>query len=128
MVRHAGRNEARDAMTNASVSIPPVPPNLHTTLGGLRRFNAGLGVLYLVQAIAMLAGMYDIASQLPIFALNAAMILFGFSLFALNMLLLYRRVGLWRECLFGERVYMPLSLLAKSALAWPVFAGTLPPA
>ena len=29
---------------------------------------------------------------------------------------------------FGERVYMLLSLLAKSALAWQVFAGTLQPA
>ena len=44
------------------------------------------------------------------------------------MLLQYRRVGPWREYLFGERVYMLLSLFAKSALAWQVFAGTLQPA
>ena len=41
-------------MTNASVSAPPVRPSLQTMLGGLRRFNAGLGVLHLVQGIAML--------------------------------------------------------------------------
>ena len=264
-------------MTHASVSTPPVRPSLQTMLGGLRRFNAGLGVLHLVQGIAMLAlasafslpvtssflqldpaseklvavpdelfrvqigplvagflflsaaahlalaspalhswyerhvsrginparwfeyafssslmivviamlaGIYDIASLLLIFALNATMILFGwlmelhnqttartnwtaywfgclagavawiaiaiylvgaaeapafvyaifaslfvfFNVFALNMLLQYRRVGRWRDYLFGERVYMLLSLLAKSALAWQVFAGTLQPA
>jgi hypothetical protein len=164
-------------MTNASISIPPVRPCLHTTLGGPRRFNAGLGVLDLVQGIAMLAGMYDIASLLLIVALNAAMILFGWlrephnqttarrnwtaawfgcpagvvpwiaiaiylvgaaeapafvyaivvTQFALSMLLQYRRVALWREHLLGERVHRLLSQLAKSALAWPVFAGTLRP-
>ena len=41
---------------------------------------------------------------------------------------LYRRVGRWRDYLYGERVYMLLSLFAKSALAWQVFAGTLQPA
>jgi hypothetical protein len=48
-----------------------------------------------------------------------------FNIFAVNMLLQYRRVGPWRDYLFGERVYILLSLTAKSALAWQVFAGTL---
>jgi len=48
-----------------------------------------------------------------------------FNIFAINMLLQYRRVGPWRDYLFGERVYILLSLTAKSALAWQVFAGTL---
>ncbi len=51
-----------------------------------------------------------------------------FNVFAVNMLLQYRRLGRWRDYLYGERVYMPLSLTAKSALAWQVFAGTLQPA
>ena len=50
-----------------------------------------------------------------------------FNAFAVNMLLQYLRVGRWREYLFGERAYMVLSLTAKSALAWQVFAGTLAP-
>ena len=50
-----------------------------------------------------------------------------FNVFALNMVFQYRRVGRWRNVLFGERVYMVLSLVAKSALAWQVFAGTLRP-
>jgi hypothetical protein len=41
------------------------------------------------------------------------------------MYLQYRRVGPWRDYLFGEKGYMILSLVAKSALAWQVFGGTL---
>lgn len=48
-----------------------------------------------------------------------------FNVFALNQWLQYRAVGRWRDYLFGERVYILLSLVAKSALAWQVFAGTL---
>lgn len=51
-----------------------------------------------------------------------------FNVFALNMVFQYRRRGPWRDLLFGERAYMVLSLVAKSALAWQVFAGTLRPA
>ena len=48
-----------------------------------------------------------------------------FNIFAINMWLQYRRVGRWRSYVFGERAYFMLSLVAKSALAWQVFAGTL---
>lgn len=41
------------------------------------------------------------------------------------MVLQYRQVGPWRDYLFGEKAYIVLSLTAKSALAWQVFAGTL---
>ena len=50
-----------------------------------------------------------------------------FFCFALNMVLQYGKVGPWRDYLFGERMYVLLSLIAKSALAWQVFAGTLRP-
>lgn len=138
----------------------------------------------MIVVIAMLVGIYDVASLILIFALNATMILFGwlmelhnqstprtnwtayrfgcfagavpwvaiavyligaddpprfvygifaslfvfFNVFAINMWLRYRRIGRWRDYLFGERAYMFLSLFAKSALAWQVFAGTLQPA
>lgn len=48
-----------------------------------------------------------------------------FNVFALNQWLQYRARGRWADYLFGERVYIALSLVAKSALAWQVFAGTL---
>ena len=40
--------------------------------------------------------------------------------FAINQVLQYRQVGPWRDYLFGERVYITLSLVAKTALAWQV--------
>jgi Heliorhodopsin len=52
-------------------------------------------------------------------------LLFLFALFAVNMALQYRRAGAWRDYLFGERGYIVLSLTAKSALAWQVYAGAL---
>jgi hypothetical protein len=48
-----------------------------------------------------------------------------FNSFALNQWLQYRRIGPWRDYLFGESVYIFLSLTAKSALAWQVFFPTL---
>ena len=50
-----------------------------------------------------------------------------FNTFALNMYLQYKKVGRWKDYLFGERVYIILSLVAKTALAWQIFAGTLAP-
>ena len=48
-----------------------------------------------------------------------------FNSFALNQWLQYKQIGKWRDYMFGERMYVLLSLLAKSALAWQVFAGAL---
>jgi len=50
-----------------------------------------------------------------------------FNIFAVNMVLQYKKVGPWRDYLFGERMYIVLSLLAKTALAWQIFMGTLRP-
>ena len=50
-----------------------------------------------------------------------------FNVFAINMVLQYKKVGKWRDYLYGERAYIVLSLVAKSLLAWQVFAGTLRP-
>ncbi|MBI2426893.1 MAG: heliorhodopsin HeR [Candidatus Kerfeldbacteria bacterium] len=50
-----------------------------------------------------------------------------FNSFAINMLLQYKKVGPWKDYLYGERAYLILSLVAKSLLAWQVFAGTLRP-
>jgi hypothetical protein len=50
-----------------------------------------------------------------------------FNIFAVNMVLQYKKVGRWADYLFGERVYIILSLAAKTALAWQIFAGTLAP-
>ena len=50
-----------------------------------------------------------------------------FNIFAINMVLQYRKVGRWKNYVFGERIYIILSLSAKTVLAWLIFAGTLAP-
>jgi hypothetical protein len=62
----------------------------------------------------------------PVFVYGIFFSLFAFfNVFALNMWLHYRRAGPWRNYLFGESIYILLSLAAKSALAWQVFFPTL---
>jgi hypothetical protein len=61
-----------------------------------------------------------------VFAIVPTIFVF-FSIFAVNMVLQYKKVGPWKDYLFGERMYIVLSLLAKSALAWQIWVGTLRP-
>jgi hypothetical protein len=48
-----------------------------------------------------------------------------FNCFAINMVLQYKKVGRWKDYLYGEKVYIILSLTAKALLAWQVFASVL---
>ena len=50
-----------------------------------------------------------------------------FNLFPINMILQYKKVGKWKDYLYGEKVYIILSLVAKTLLAWLVFAGIMKP-
>jgi Heliorhodopsin len=50
-----------------------------------------------------------------------------FNIFAINMVLQYKKVGPWKDYLFGERVYIILSLSAKTVLCWLIWTGTLAP-
>ncbi len=54
-------------------------------------------------------------------------IFFFFNTFAINQWLQYRGKGRWADYLHGERVYIVLSFVAKSVLAWQIFANTLIP-
>ena len=59
-----------------------------------------------------------------VYAIFVSLFIF-FNTFSINMVLQYKRIGPWRDYLFGEAIYIVLSLAAKSALAWQVFGGTL---
>jgi hypothetical protein len=179
------------AVAHFSISAPGVfgwyARNLVRGINHARWMEYSLSASLMIVVIAMLVGIYDIASLILIFAVNATMILFGwlmelynqrtektdwtpywfgvfagaipwvaiavylvgsgneaggppgfvyaifftiflfFNSFAVNMVLQYKKVGRWRDYLYGERAYIILSLVAKSALAWQVFAGTLRP-
>lgn len=161
--------------------------NLKRGINKARWIEYSFSASVMIVAIATLFGMYDVAGLLALFALNAAMILFGwmmelhnqttqrtnwtafifgciagivpwiaigiyfvgsvtsgeevpgfvyaiyvslflfFNVFAVNQFLQYKKVGRWQDYLFGEKMYIVLSLVAKSLLAWQVFFGTLQP-
>jgi hypothetical protein len=86
------------------------------------------GILPWVALVMYLAGAGDGEAKPPsfVYAIMISIFLF-FNSFAINMFLQYRQVGPWKNYLFGERMYIVLSLVAKTALAWQIFAGTLAP-
>jgi hypothetical protein len=48
-----------------------------------------------------------------------------FNSFAIVQWLQYKKIGKFADYLVGERAYITLSFVAKSALAWQIFAGVL---
>ena len=139
----------------------------------------------MILLIAMITGISDVAALIPLFGVNASMILFGwlqekyetpgnggwlpfifgciagivpwlsivfyvfsiggpadtsapafvygivislfllFNSFAFVQWLQYKKVSKWSDYLRGEKTYITLSLVAKSALAWQIFGSTL---
>jgi hypothetical protein len=94
-------------------------------------FNIGcfLGIIpWFVIAIYFWAANVYGAGEIPTFVYWIYVSLFVFfNCFAINMYLQYKKIGKWADYIYGERVYIILSLVAKSLLAWQVFAGTLRP-
>jgi len=69
------------------------------------------------------------AQAVPGFVIGIIVSLFVlFNTFAVNQVLQYKQVGGWSNYLRGERMYITLSLVAKSLLAWQVFSGAVIPA
>lgn len=158
--------------------------NLAATINPARWIEYSISASIMIVLIAMLTGITNLYALVGLFAVNAAMILFGwlmeranrggavtwwpftfgcvvgavpwiaigiafavassegdgapgfvygifvslfllFNCFAVNQWLQYRGRGRFADYLFGEKVYVVLSLVAKSALAWQVYAGTL---
>jgi hypothetical protein len=50
-----------------------------------------------------------------------------FMSFAVNQVLQYRAIGRWKDYLYGERMYIVLSFVAKTLLVWLVFVGLFRP-
>lgn len=97
--------------------------------GGFLPFIFGCvagAVPWVAIVVYVLAPGADSAVQPPgfVYAIIASLFAF-FNVFAVVQWLQYRPVGRFRDYLVGERAYIVLSFVAKSALAWQVFAGTL---
>ncbi len=62
----------------------------------------------------------------PAFVYGIVFSIFAFfNTFAIVQYLQYKKVGKWSDYLRGEKTYITLSLIAKSALAWQIFISTL---
>jgi hypothetical protein len=182
------------ALAHALISFPKKINDMYNRdllkgINKLRWFEYALSSSVMIVLISTLFGIYDIASLVLIFIVNAAMNLFGldmelinskraegekinwgpfiwgslagiapwvaivlymlgsgnvtppwfvwaivatyfvaFNTFPVNMVLQYKKVGKWKDYLYGERTYIVLSLVAKSILAWLVLFGALQPA
>jgi hypothetical protein len=84
----------------------------------------------IVPWIALLFYIFSIGgpgdTSAPAFVYGIVLTIFVFfNSFALVQWLQYKKVGKWSDYIRGERTYITLSLIAKSALAWQIFANTL---
>jgi hypothetical protein len=61
-----------------------------------------------------------------VYAIVATYFVF-FNLFPVNMVLQYKKIGKWKNYLYGEKAYIVLSLFAKTLLAWLVLFGVMQP-
>ena len=87
------------------------------------------GIVPWITIVLYLIGAAQSAEANPpafVYAIIASIFVF-FNIFAVNMFLQYKKAGRWKNYLFGERMFIVLSLTAKTALAWQIFAGTLAP-
>jgi hypothetical protein len=76
--------------------------------------------------ITIVIYLFGAGSGMPSFVYGIFVSIFVFfNCFAINQWLQYRGHGRWHDYLHGERVYIALSLLAKSLLAWQIFANVL---
>ncbi|WP_435099330.1 heliorhodopsin HeR [Halorubrum sp. N11] len=83
-------------------------------------------VPWIVIAITFIGTVTASGGEFPEFVIYIYISIFVFfNLFALNMVLQYLEISRWNNYLFGEKTYVLLSLVAKSALAWQVYFGTL---
>lgn len=80
--------------------------------------------LALIFYVLSIGGPSDTAAPAFVYGIVISIFLF-FNSFALVQWLQYKKVGKWSDYLRGERTYITLSLVAKSALAWQIFASTL---
>jgi hypothetical protein len=99
--------------------------------GGLTAFWFGCiaGIVpWIIIAILLIAPNSPVGVETPGFVYGIVFSLFVlFNCFALVQYLQYKPARKWTDYLRGEKTYIVLSLVAKTALAWQVFAGTLVP-
>lgn len=92
-------------------------------------FGSFAGIVPWIVIVLYFVGSVNSSDAKPpafVYAIVPSLFVF-FNIFAVNMVLQYKKIGPWKDYLFGERVYIILSLTAKTLLAWQIFGGTLRP-
>jgi len=88
-------------------------------------FGSFAGIIpWIAIAIYVWAPGLDVSPPGFVYGIIISLFVF-FNCFAVNMILQYKKIGPWRDYLFGEKVYIILSLTAKALLAWQVFFPVL---
>jgi hypothetical protein len=99
----------------------------HFIFGCIAGIAPWIGIFSILLAYGAQPGL-PAGAQIPAFVYVIVGSLFvAFNIFAITMVLQYRRIGRWSDYLTGEKTYMVMSLVAKTLLAWQVFSGTLRP-
>lgn len=99
--------------------------------GAKSRFLCGIGVIAglvpgLVIGLLLLGATIWGDSAIPayLYWLVGSATVIAFTLAAITYAQ-YKKTGKWADYLYGERVFLIVSLLANTALAWQIFAGAL---
>jgi len=80
--------------------------------------------LAIVFYVLSIGGPADTSAPAFVYGIVVSLFLL-FNVFALVQWLQYKKAGKWNDYIRGEKTYITLSLVAKSALAWQIFASTL---
>ena len=99
----------------------------HYIFGCIAGIMPWIGIFSILLAYGAQEGLPE-GARIPAFVYVIVGTLFvTFNVFAITMVLQFKKIGRWRDYLVGEKTYMVMSLVAKSLLAWQVFSGTLRP-
>jgi hypothetical protein len=103
--------------------------NQLTTTASWLPFNIGVlaGIVpWIMGGLYFWVSTSNIADAIPVYAQFGFLLTFlFFNSFAINMWLQYKKVGKWKDYAYGEKAYIVLSLVSKSALGWIIVLGTM---
>jgi hypothetical protein len=103
--------------------------NQLTTTTSWLPFNIGVlaGIVpWILGGLYFVVSTNNIADAIPVYAQFGFLLTFlFFNSFAINMWLQYKKIGKWKVYAYGEKAYITLSLVSKSALGWIIVLGTM---
>jgi hypothetical protein len=103
--------------------------NQLTTTTSWLPFNIGVlaGIVpWIMGGLYFWVSTNNISDSIPVYAQFGFLLTFiFFNTFAINMFLQYKKVGKWKVYAYGEKAYIVLSLVSKSALGWIIVLGTM---